>query len=144
MLRRLLKRFYTGEKGEGIISEIIGTILVVGLLSLLMFWLVININGFQLQTALNSALKKAQVDGYLTQANISKTQSYLADAGLTSSVVTSPQMTSPVAFGQEIQITITASTMPLPALDSTGQPVADSSRSKILTASGYIVSQYSP
>lgn len=131
------------SKGEGIISSLAAMIMIIGCLTLLITWFVLNVNNFQLQTALNLSLKKAQVEGYLSNENITQTTSYLNSVGLSSVIITSPQKV-PMGYGSEIQVTIIASTMPLPTMDSEGHAVSDDSRSDSLTGTGYIISQYVP
>lgn len=138
------KRILSGVKADGMISSLAAMVVVIGTLALFIVWFVLNANNFQLQTALNLSLKKAQVDGYLTTSNITKTKEYLDSVGIESATVTSPQMSAPLVYGSEIKITITSSSIPLPAMDSTGHAVADASRSTSLMATGYIISQYVP
>jgi len=136
--------FSKGVRGEGVISSLASMVIVIGTLALFITWFVLNSNNFQLQTALNLSLKKAQVEGYLSSANITQTKNYLNSVGLSSATVTSPHMAGPLGYGSEIQITITTSSMALPAMDNTGHAVPDGSRSTSLTATGYIISQYVP
>lgn len=130
-------------RGEGIFSSLAAMVIVIGTLSLFITWFVLNVNIFQLQTALNLSLKRAQLEGYLSDTNITETKNYLNSVGLSYATVISPQ-TTPAEYGSEIQITITASTMPLPAMDTMGDAVPDANRSSELTATGYIISQYVP
>ena len=132
------------SRAEGMISSLTTMVVIIGTLALFIVWFVLNANNFQLQTALNLSLKKAQIEGYLSSANITQTKNYLSSVGLSSATVTSPQMAAPLGYGSEIQIIITTSSMPLPAMDNTGHAVPDDSRSTSLTATGYIISQYVP
>lgn len=143
-IQTVSKRILQYNKAEGMISSLAAMIVVIGTLSLFIAWFVLNANNFQLQTALNLSLKKAQSEGYLSASNITNTTNYLSSVGLNSVSIVSPQNSSPLPYGSEIQITITASSMPLPAMDSTGHAVPDGSRSNTLTATGYIISQYEP
>lgn len=138
------KRIVKEARAEGMISSLAAMVVVIGTLALFIVWFVLNANNFQLQTALNLSLKRAQIDGYLTASNVTKTQTYLSSVGLASATVTSPQMAGPLVYGSEIQVTITTSSLPLPAMDNTGHAVPDASRSTSLTAIGYIISQYVP
>jgi|GEM_PF-3832019 hypothetical protein len=142
----LIKRIITSTKGEGIISSMASLVVVIGLLCLFFYFFVLGVNNFQLQTALNLSLKMAQTEGYLSTNNISKTQSYLTRVGIPTSTIESNAMDSSARmdYGSEIEITITASTNPLPAMDDAGHSVPDSSRSVPLTSTGSIVSQYIP
>ncbi len=137
-----LKKLIKGTRGEGVLSEMAALVVVVGVLALIIGWFVMNANEFQLQTALNLALKKAQVDGYVTSSNIQQTETYLASVGLTNAVITAtPTATSPLTYGSNIEITIIATTMTLPNLNSSGQPAPGQNT---LTATGDIASQYAP
>lgn len=140
----LIKVFH-GTKAEGIISSLAAMVVLIGTLALFIVWFVLNVNNFQMQTALNLSLKRAMTEGYLSPSNITITKAYLSSVGLPSSSVSGP-LTPPSGRndGTEIQITITASSMPLPAMDNSGHAIPDSSRSTSLTSTGYIISQYVP
>jgi len=135
-------------KGQGVVESLVTMGLVIGTLTLFIIWFVLNANNFQLQTALNLTLKKAMVEGYLSPNNITTTKGYLASVGLTTATITGTPLIPPSGsnYGDEIQVTITSSSIPLPTMDSDGHAVPDTdpSRSTTLTATGYIVSQYVP
>ncbi|MGE4282340.1 MAG: hypothetical protein AB7G87_01325 [Clostridia bacterium] len=136
MIKKLLKK----ESGEGLISFLVTMVLLVGTIAFLITFFILNVNQFRLENTLNTTLKSVQVQGYLSPALKSSTESKLLGMGFASASVTSPQG-SEVDYGGEIEITIAVSTLDLPSLDQDGH---SGNSSTILRARGYIISQYMP
>lgn len=131
---------FKNTRGEGMISNLVAMVLIVGTLAAIIFWFVLNVGQFQLEHALNSTLKAAQVQGYLSPTLKSASETQLLKAGFTSATVSSPQ-SGPVPYGGEIEIDITVSTLSLPDLDVFGHAANSPST---LSARGFIISQFAP